>query len=218
VRSSHADVFNHDEEADGYDADVADESHPVRSGYRATLDWVVARAEVRPGDVVVDLGSGTGNLSIRLPRGRRLVCVDVSERMLAIAKDKLGDEVEYVHSDLLEWSERPDRYDVVVSTYAIHHLTSEEKAGLIAAVAARLAPGGRFVVGDLMAAGPAVVPALRRRLAHPDVDELFEDEYAWFVDESVVALADRGFTRVAVEQLSDLSWGLAAHRPDAAPA
>jgi len=81
---------------------------------------------------------------------------------------------------------------------------------LLTGVAARLEAGGRLAVGDLMAAGRDVVPALRRRLAHPDVDELFEDEYAWFVDETVVALAEIGFTRIAVEQLSDLSWGVAA--------
>ena len=45
------------------------------------------------------------------------------------------------------------------------------------------------------------------------VDELFEDEYAWFVDETVVALAETGFTGIAVEQLSELSWGIAARRP-----
>jgi SAM-dependent methyltransferase len=210
VRSSHADVFNHDDEATGYDADVADESHPVRAAYRATLAWVVARAEVGPTDVVVDLGAGTGNLSARLPRSRRLVCVDVSERMLTIARQKLGPGVDYVRSDLLEWVDRSDRCNVVVSTYAIHHLTPEEKLALLTGVAGRLEAGGRFVVGDLMAAGRDVVPALRRHLAHPDVDELFEDEYAWFVDETVVALAESGFTRVAVEQLSDLSWGVAA--------
>ena len=210
MRSRHADVFNHDDEAAGYDADVADESHPVRAGYRATLAWVVARAEVGPTDVVVDLGAGTGNLSAQLPRAHRLVCVDVSERMMEIARQRLGPGVDYVRSDLLEWADRPDRCDVVVSTYAIHHLTPEEKLALLTGVAARLEAGGRLAVGDLMAAGRDVVPALRRRFAHPDVDELFEDEYAWFVDETVVALAEIGFTRIAVEQLSDLSWGVAA--------
>ena len=52
-----------------------------------------------------------------------------------------------------------------------------------------------------------------RRLAHPDVDELFADEFPWFVDEILVAL-DRllGFRGLVAEQLSDLSWGVAARR------
>jgi len=209
VRSTHADDFNHDPDAHGYDADVADESNPVRAGYRATLDWVVARAAVMPTDVVVDLGTGTGNLAGRLPRGRRLVCVDVSARMLALAGAKLGAGVDYVQSDVLELFERTDAYDVVVSTYAIHHLTDDEKTALIEAVATRLNPGGRLVVGDLMVASRDEIPAVRARLRHEDVDALFEEEFAWHVDEALAEFAAAGFARLVAEQLSPLSWGLA---------
>ena len=188
MRSHHADTFNHDEWAAGYDADVADETNPIRAGYQATLEWVVERAAVGPDDAVVDLGIGTGNLARLLPPCRRLVGVDVSHKMLELAAPKLGSAVELVTADVLEVFERPDRYDAVVSTYAIHHLTADEKAALAAAAAARMAPGGRFVVGDLMVVSRDSVPALRARLAHPDVDELFADEFPWFVDEILVAL------------------------------
>jgi hypothetical protein len=63
-----------------------------------------------------------------------------------------------------------------------------------------------------MAAGRATVPEVRARLAHPDVDALFADEFPWYVDESLTAMAAAGFTALAAEQLSDLSWGLAARR------
>jgi hypothetical protein len=63
MRSQHAHTFNHDEWAAGYDADVADETNPIRAGYQATLGWVVERAAVGPDDAVVDLGIGTGNLA-----------------------------------------------------------------------------------------------------------------------------------------------------------
>ena len=66
MRSRHVDHFNHDTEVDGYDDDVADESNPVRNGYDATLDWVIEHAAVGRDDVVVDLGTGTGNLAARL--------------------------------------------------------------------------------------------------------------------------------------------------------
>ncbi len=41
-------------------------------------------------------------------------------------------------------------FDVVVSALAIHHLDAGEKADLFARVAATLAPGGRFVLGDVV--------------------------------------------------------------------
>ena len=129
MRSVHADTFNHDHEADGYDDDVHDESHPVRAGYQATLDWVVARAAVQPGDAVIDLGIGTGNLSARLPACRRLVGVDVSARMLELAARKLSPRAELVQSDVLEALAGDDRFDVVISTYAIHHLDRRGEGG-----------------------------------------------------------------------------------------
>ena len=213
MRSQHAHTFNHDEWAAGYDADVADETNPIRAGYQATLEWVVERAAVGPDDAVVDLGIGTGNLARLLPPCRRLVGVDVSPKMLELAAPKLGSAVELVTADVLEVFERPDRYDAVVSTYALHHLTADEKAALAGAAAARMAPGGRFVVGDLMVVSRDSVPAVRARLEHPDVDELFADEFPWFVDEILVALDRAGFRGLVAEQLSDLSWGVAARVP-----
>jgi putative AdoMet-dependent methyltransferase len=205
-------MFNHDHEAGRYDTDVADESNPVRAGYAATLAWVVAQAAVQPGDVVVDLGIGTGNLAALLPPGRRLVGVDVSEHMLGLARAKLAQGTELVQADMLDADALPDLVDVVVSTYAIHHLTAEEKAELVRLLAARLRPGGRLVVGDLMAAGRDVVAALRERLHHPDADDLFAEEFPWYLDETLPVLAAAGFRPLTVHQLSELSWGIAATR------
>jgi putative AdoMet-dependent methyltransferase len=214
VRSIHADTFNHDEEAAGYDDDVADEGNPIRAGYGATLDWVVERAAVGAGDHVVDLGIGTANLAVRLPSCRRLVGVDVSEQMLGLAQAKLqgAPNVELVRADLLEFLDRPGTFDVIVSTYAIHHLVADEKALLVERAAARLAPGGRFAVGDLMASSRVAVDGVKARLQHPDADALFVEEFPWFVDETLAVLDRAGFTGVAVEQFSELSWGVAARR------
>jgi putative AdoMet-dependent methyltransferase len=214
VRSIHADTFNHDEEAEGYDDDVTHEDNPIRAGYGATLDWVVGRAAVGPEDQTVDLGIGTANLAVRLPSCRRLIGIDVSEQMLGLAEAKLqrSGSVELVQGDLLEFLDRPATFDAIVSTYAIHHLVADEKALLIARAADRLAPGGRLAVGDLMVASRSAVDGVRARLQHPDADDLFAEEFPWFVDETLVLLDGAGFTGIAVEQLSELSWGVAARR------
>jgi len=216
MRSEHVDQFNHDPYADGYDADVADESHPIRAGYAATLDWVANQARLGPDDAVADLGAGTGNLTERLTSAGRIVCVDASERMLDKARAKLGDRATYEQGDLLEWAHGgTGQFDAVVSSYAAHHLTTTEKSHWLAGISRRLRPGGRLAVGDLMAASRSAVDGLRSRLANTEVDELFAEEFPWFLDDTQVELARLGFTDVRIEQLSDLSWGIAAlsHTP-----
>jgi SAM-dependent methyltransferase len=213
VRSRHVDRFNHDTEVDGYDADVADESNPVRDGYAATLDWVIGAAAAGPADVVVDLGTGTGNLAARLGPVGRLVCVDVSTGMLSVARPKLPADTEYVEADLLEFVDRAPSFDVVISTYAIHHLTADEKIVLLEGLFRCLRAGGRIAIGDLMVASVDAVADLRARLAHPDVDEMFADEFPWFVDDARCDLERIGFAAVRAEQTGVLSWGLAATKP-----
>ena len=68
MRSSHVDIYNHDEDAATYDQDVLRSEDPIREGYTQVLDWVVQNAAITEDSAVVELGSGTGNLTARLRR------------------------------------------------------------------------------------------------------------------------------------------------------
>ena len=215
MRSRHADRFNHDEDAPGYDADVLREEHPIRAGYAAALDWVVERAAVTGSDEVLDLGTGTGNLIARLPDFASLTAVDVSEAMLELAAGKFGgdDRVNWVQDDLLGFFDCPGpAYDAVISTYALHHLTYDEKQALFEAIGTRLAPGARVLFADLMFESPAerarILDAYRAA-GDGDLVSLIEDEFFWDVEPAAAAWRELGFT-VETHRLSTLSWGLAA--------
>jgi tRNA (cmo5U34)-methyltransferase len=100
---------------------------------------------------ILELGIGTGETALRvLARhpGARLVGVDESEPMLAHARAALpGADLRAGRlQDPLP--ERP--FDLVVSVLAVHHLDGPGKADLFRRVAAALAPGGRFVLGDVV--------------------------------------------------------------------
>jgi putative AdoMet-dependent methyltransferase len=153
MRSVHGPVFNHDDHATDYDADVRNEKDPIRAAYHDVLAWVISEARIDSSSRVLELGSGTGNLSCLLDRSGELVCVDLSERMEAIARSKSGHLVNrrFIKADILEvfdYERAP--FDSVISTYAIHHLTDEEKRLLFAKIFTGLVPGGRAVFGDLM--------------------------------------------------------------------
>lgn len=213
MRSKHVDDYNHDEWAEGYDADVAQEDKPIRAGYDALLDWVVQAADIGPDSRVLELGSGTGNLTERIPACGEMVCVDISQRMEEIARPKLAHlpRRRFIAEDILQVFDLPiGVFDRILSTYTVHHLTSSEKRLLFEQVWVHLAPGGRAAFGDLMledAAQGAVKAAQYRAAGQEDVAESIEEEWFWLLDEDVAAMEEAGFA-VTVQRFSDLSFGV----------
>lgn len=118
-----------------------------------TLQRTVAEAAgERPATRIIDLGTGTGETLRRLARVQpdaELIGLDAAEDMLAVARASLPANAR-LHVARLP-HELPDGpFDVVVSVLAIHHLDEQEKQSLFRAIIERLAPGGRFVMGDLI--------------------------------------------------------------------
>jgi tRNA (cmo5U34)-methyltransferase len=129
---------------------------------------------------MLELGTGSGVTSRRVlarhPHAH-LTGVDSSEHMLAAA-DLPGADLRL--QDLGDpLPEGP--FDLVVSALAIHHLDAAAKADLFARVAAVLAPGGRFVMADV------VVPEDPADVVTPldpgfDLPEAVPDLLAWLQD------------------------------------
>ncbi len=116
---------------------------------------VVEAAHVSPDTEVVDLGCGTGQISLPLAlQGAQVLAVDVSSAMVrrlrsearrrgAVTLDALALPIE-------ELALPPGSVDLVVSSYALHHLRDPDKARLVSAAYGWLRPGGRLVVADMM--------------------------------------------------------------------
>jgi 2-polyprenyl-3-methyl-5-hydroxy-6-metoxy-1,4-benzoquinol methylase len=116
---------------------------------------VLAAAPVTPGTVAVDLGCGNGQVSLPLARqGAQVLAVDVSSAMvrhlLAQAEAEHAPTLEAVAVPIEELILPARSADLVVSSYALHHLRDPDKARLVAAAAGWLRPGGRLVIADMM--------------------------------------------------------------------
>jgi tRNA (cmo5U34)-methyltransferase len=129
---------------------------------------------------VLELGTGSGVTSRRVLERHphaHLTGVDSSEHMLAAA-DLPGADLRL--QDLGDpLPEGP--FDLVFSALAIHHLAAAAKADLFARVAAVLAPGGRFVMADV------IVPEDRADVLTPldpgfDLPETVPDLLTWLQD------------------------------------
>lgn len=100
---------------------------------------------------VLDLGTGDGRLLALVRTARpdaRGVAVDFSPTMLGRARERFaGDAAVTVVAHDLEQPLSPDwgTFDVVTSSFAIHHCTDARKRALYAEVFALLRPGGVFL-------------------------------------------------------------------------
>jgi tRNA threonylcarbamoyl adenosine modification protein (Sua5/YciO/YrdC/YwlC family) len=116
----------------------------------------VARATGSGASRVLELGTGTGETTSRLLAahpGAFVVGIDESAAMLGAARKALpGDRVS-LQVSAIEQPLPDGPFDVVVSALCVHHLEGALKRDLFARVRSALAPGGRFVLGDV------VVPA-----------------------------------------------------------
>ena len=98
---------------------------------------------------VADLGAGTGIMAEQVLRrfpDANFELVDVSDKMLELAKERFADfaEFSFVLSDFDSWKPR-GRYDAVVSALAIHHIDDGAKKSLYRKIFESLEDGGMFV-------------------------------------------------------------------------
>lgn len=124
-------------------------------GFARLRDLIVQRARPSAGEVVVDVGSGTGLLTLEVaPLVEKVWAVDISPAMgdYLRAKATSGglDNVEAVVASAVSLPLADRSADVVLSNYCFHHLTDPEKDQALLEVRRVLRPGGRLVFGDMM--------------------------------------------------------------------
>lgn len=134
--------------ADSYDESVTGQDPEYKDvflHYERILDEVASRSLGH----VLEFGTGTGNLTAKLMgRGLKVTGVEPSPAMRKIAAEKLKHKADIIDGDFLKFPIYS--YNTIVSTYAFHHLTDEEKAEAFHTYGQFLAPGGKIVFADTM--------------------------------------------------------------------
>lgn len=142
----------------------------------AMLDVVWSLSQ-RPAEIL-DLGCGPGTATVAVapashPDGM-VTLVDGSPRMVAAAKKLLGNHVrcsfigDFTDPAVLGDVCPEQRYDLILSSFALHHIDSKEKRLVISKLADALKPGALLMIADEVAierpGGRDIVERIRSRI------------------------------------------------------
>lgn len=172
------DAYDLPQRVAAYDADM-ELMHPNRA------KMVQIALEVMPFPLeaplkALDLGVGTGYFTERF-LGRfpqaKVYALDGAKAMVDLAKARLGSREKSVSfrvgdfRDLGELLAGVDSFDVVYSSYALHHLTGDEKTSVVREAVSLLRPGGWLVNADIVV---AETPDVERRIQEIRVSGIVE--------------------------------------------
>ena len=159
-----------------------------------------ALAELQPGEIVLDLGSG-GGIDVLLSARRvgptgKAYGLDMTDEMLALAnlnKQKSGlSNVEFLRGEIENIPLPDNSVDVILSNCVIN--LSADKDRVLREAFRVLKPGGRFAVSDVVTRG-SIAPQIRQNIllwVGCIAGALDEDEYR-------SKLAAAGFEQIEVE-------------------
>ena len=159
-----------------------------------------ALAQLNPGDVVLDLGSG-GGIDVLLSARRvgptgKAYGLDMTDEMLALARENQArsglTNVEFLRGEIERIPLPDNSVDVIISNCVIN--LSADKDRVLREAFRVLKPGGRFAVSDVVVRG-AVPDEMRRSM------ELWVGCVAGALEDSAYRgkLADAGFEHIDLE-------------------
>lgn len=185
--------------ADEYNKSVGisdeDGSYPF-AGYKQILNEIYNRVLTNKYNAVLDIGFGTGTLTNKLyEQDCHIWGQDFSEKMIELAKAKMP-KAELYQGDFsngLVEELRQNKYDTIIATYSLHHLSDQQKITFIKSILPLLNNGGCFYIGDV-----AFETRTEMNRCQTLVGEEWDDEEIYFVADELT----KSFPHIKYEKFS----------------
>ncbi|MBM7600208.1 putative AdoMet-dependent methyltransferase [Virgibacillus halotolerans] len=182
----------------------------VFANYEGILDEVVHYST----GVILEFGVGTGNLSGKLmDAGHHVIGIEPSAAMRKIATEKFP-ELLLLAGDFITFPKLPSTVETIVSTYAFHHLTDDEKGQAIKKFADLLPDNGKVVFADTMFQSESVKQALMKKAADRGFDDLVVDlKTEYYPKVNVMRhLFEINNFQVTFKQMNEFVWLIVAEK------
>lgn len=165
-----------------YDASVRDSDEDATypfAGYRTVLHEIFHRVVVASAQTVLDIGFGTGTLTAQLyAHGCEVFGQDFSEKMIETAQKKMPN-AKLLQGDFTNGLAEPltrQKYDAIIATYSLHHLTDTHKVRFLRELLPLLNDGGCVYIGDVAFENRAALEKCRA-----DAGDEWDDDEIYFV-------------------------------------
>ncbi len=136
-----------------------DKQHTKFRNYENEASRITQALGISKNDIVVDMGCGTGGVSIYLAKScKKLYAIDISPKMIELCNNKIANEdidnVFPICSGLLSYKHNGEPVDVVISNAVLHHLPDFWKLVALKKINEILKPGGKFFLFDVVFSFP----------------------------------------------------------------
>jgi SAM-dependent methyltransferase len=129
--------------------------HEGAQGLTSIVQAVLDRCRTSPDTVAIDLGCGSGQVTLPLaPRCARVLAIDVNGPAIEMLDGKAHaagvENIQTMTQPIQGLELDSGSLDLVVTNYALHHLSNGDKRDVLAQAYDWLRPGGQLVIGDMM--------------------------------------------------------------------
>ncbi|MGV2941298.1 class I SAM-dependent methyltransferase [Mesobacillus sp. LC4] len=176
----------------------------VFENYEKILQTVALKSK----GTVLEFGVGTGNLTEKLlSLGRVVYGVEPSKVMREKTNARFKD-LQLYDGDFITFPELPGKVDSIVSTYAFHHLTDEEKDAALKVYSTLLDDQGKIVFADTAFVNEENRKERHRIVKEQGFENLLADlkrEYYTTLENLERLFAKNGF-QVTFEKMNSYVW------------
>jgi SAM-dependent methyltransferase len=163
-------------------------------------DALVDAAAPGPGEHVLDVAAGTGNVAIRAAaRGAKVTAVDIAPRMVQLGRERTGPAVGWIEADVEDLPLPDNTVDVALSAFGLIFAPRPEMA--LAQLRRVLKPDGRVGLTAWTADGYVAQRAhVIRQFVPPDPDT--PDTFSWGNSDILRQRLATEFTGITIERLA----------------